>query len=250
MTGAPGVQTRTVEIDTYDAARVAAFVAEPEGVGPFPAIVFGQEAMGINAFGRAVAVQMAQRGFVTITPDYYRGDGPSKPDDYTDFTEVMAAIGALDFRQATYDVMAGADWLRAQLHVDPERVAVWGYCTGGTLAMMAACLDRRLAGAVLYFPSQPHFETIDARHPAHPVDMVWNMACPMLLIYGDEDPLMPPALLGELKANLEQWGVDHDIRIYPGASHAFTAPAPHMHHPVAAAAAWEDATAFLDERLG
>ncbi len=240
------VNTRTITLTGADGGPLPAFVAEPDGAGPWPAIVFGQEAMGINDFGRDIAVRMAERGFVTITPDYYRGTGPSRPDDYTDFSEVMTAIGALDFRQAAFDLLAAADWLRGEARVDSEAIAVWGYCTGGTLALMAACLDRRFAAAVLYFPSQPRFEALDARHPAHPVDMVWSLACPVLLIYGDQDPLMPPDLLADLRGRFDQWGIDADIRLYPGASHAFTAPAPHMHHAEATIGAWDAATAFVD----
>jgi carboxymethylenebutenolidase len=244
------IVTRTVAVTTSDGSRISAFVAEPERQGRYPVIVFGQEAMGFNAFGRDIAERLAAEGFFTVTPDYYRGTGPTRPDDYTDFSEVFAAIGALDFRQATYDLMVAADWARSQSNVDPERVFIWGYCTGGTLAMMAACLDRRLAGAVMYFPSQPRFETLDARHPAHPVDMVWNAACPLLILYGDQDPLMPPELLADLRARLEQWNIQHDIRIYPGASHAFTAPAPHMHHAGATAAADAAALAFIRDPKG
>lgn len=244
-----GVRTRTIQIEGYDGAKVSAFVAEPEGRGPFPAIVFGQEAMGFNQFGWDVATRMAARGFVTITPDYFRGAGPSKPDDYSDFTEVMAAIGALDFRQGAYDVMAGADWLRAQPQVDPERVAVWGYCTGGTLAMMAAALDRRLAGAVLFFPSQPRFEELNDKRPAHPVELIWNIACPVLMIYGDQDPVAPPELQAQMRREFERWGIEADFRVYPGAGHAFSAPAPHMHNAAASEGAWAAATEFVDARL-
>ena len=64
----------------------------------------------------------------------------SKPDDYSDFTEVMGFIGELDFAGATKDILAGIDHARSLPEVDPERVVVWGYCTGGTLAMLGAAL--------------------------------------------------------------------------------------------------------------
>src|SRR6202007_509307 len=132
-----GVTSCTIRLTTYDGQQIDAFVTRPAAPGPHPAIVFGQEAMGFNAFGRSVAERAAAAGYVTITPDYYRGHGPSRPDDYGDFGEVFAAISDLDFGKATHDLMAGADWLRAQPDVDPQRVAVWGYCNGGTRGMLA-----------------------------------------------------------------------------------------------------------------
>jgi carboxymethylenebutenolidase len=245
----PGVITRRVKLATYDGQTIDAHVTEPDRPGPWPGIVFGQEAMGFNEFGRSVAERAAAAGYVTITPDYYRGGGPSRPDDYSDFTEVMTAIGELDFVAATHDVMAGADWLRTHPQVDHSRIVAWGYCTGGTLAMLATALDRRLAAAVWFFPSQPVFEALTPKRPTHPMDLMWNIACPVLVIYGEADPIMPPELLAELRKRLEQWRVEHEVKLYPGASHAFAAPAPHMHHAEAAAASWQDAMSFLERRL-
>lgn len=245
-----GIKSRTIKLATYDGQTVEALVTEPAGPGPHPAVVFGQEALGPNAFGREVAERAAAEGFVTITPDYYRGRGPSKPDDYSDFTEVMTAIGDLDFVKATHDVLAGADWLRAQPNVDPARVAVWGYCTGGTLAMLASALDRRLAAGVWFFPSQPVFPEITPKRPVSPIDLMWNIAAPVLIIYGDADPIMPPELREEVKARLERWGVEHQFKLYPGAGHAFSAPAAHMHNAEATAQSWAAAIGFLKQRVG
>jgi carboxymethylenebutenolidase len=245
------VQTRTIELATWDGASTRAFVAEPDTPGPHPAIVFGAEAFGLNDFIRETAVAMAERGFVTVTPDYYRGDGPKDPENYSDFTEVFTAIQALDFRAATYDLMAAADWLRGQPQVDSGRIAVWGYCTGGTMALMAACLDRRLAAAVLFFPSQPVFEELNVKRPAHPMDLIWNIGCPVILHYGDQDQVLPPNGLAEFRRRFEEWGITHDMRIYPGAGHAFTAkPSPVMYNEAASDAAWAATQAFLDDRLG
>src|SRR5690606_31547689 len=107
-------------------------------------------------------------------------------------TEVIAAIEALDFTRATFDVLSGVDWARAQAQVDSRRVAVWGYCTGGTLAMLAASLDRHLAAAVIYFPSQPTFHDIGPRTPTHAQDLIWSIKCPVLFLSGDQDGILGP----------------------------------------------------------
>jgi carboxymethylenebutenolidase len=243
-------RTSTIDLPAWDGETFFAFVAAPDQPGPHPAIVFGAEAFGLNDFIREIAVAMAERGCVTITPDYYRGAGPADPENYDDFTEVFAAIGALDFRAATHDLMAATDWLRSRPDVDPGRIAVWGYCTGGTVAMLAACLDRRLAAAVLYFPSQPVFDEITVRRPSHPMDLIWNIGCPVLVHYGSQDPLMPPDRLAELRSRFEQWRIVHEIRLYEGANHAFTAKTPALHDAAAAAASWGATLAFIEPLLG
>lgn len=121
----------------------------PEGSGPFPGVAVGQEATGPNAFIRRVGGQLAEAGYMALVPDYYHGAGPADPDDYDDIAGIFEHMAALDFRQATYDLMAAADHLKAMPEVDAARLAVWGYCTGATMALLTASLRADLSAAVL-----------------------------------------------------------------------------------------------------
>jgi carboxymethylenebutenolidase len=227
-----------------------ALLYRPRVAGPWPAVVLAAEAFGVNTFTRRVAATLAHRGYATLVPDYYRGEGPQDPEGYLDFTEVLEFIGDLDFRRATLDVIAAIDYLKDLPSVRHDRIAVWGYCTGATLAMMAAALRPDLAAAVLFFPSQPTFDSLDAKRPVHPVDLLWNVGCPLLFMYGDQDPVMSPDQLSDLGKRLEEWGIDHTITIYPGAGHAFCAPVAPLRHDAADRASWADAGRFLAEHLG
>ncbi len=227
-----------------------ALLYRPRVEEPCPAVVLAAEAFGINTFTRRVAATLAHHGYATLVPDYYRGEGPKDPEGYRDFTEVLEFIGELDFRRATHDVIAAIDYLRELPSVRHDRIAVWGYCTGATLAMLAAALRPDLAAAVLFFPSQPTFDALDAKRPVHPVDLLWNVGCPLLFLYGDQDPVMSPDQLSDLGNRLDEWGIDHTITIYPGAGHAFSAPVAPLRHDAADRASWADARRFLAEHLG
>jgi carboxymethylenebutenolidase len=241
----PAVETVTLH---HGSATVPTLVYDP-GLGrPGPAVVLSTEAFGINRFTRDVAQRLAEAGYVVVVPDYYRGHGLSDPENYTDFTEVMQYVEALDFTAGTRDILAGVDHARRLSGVDPERVAVWGYCTGGTLALLAAALDRRLAAAVLFFPSQPTFPELNEKRPVQPIDLLWSVACPLLLLYGDRDPVWA-GVAEETRRRLDQWEVGHEIRIYQGAGHAFSAPVPPLRHDAADAASWADALEFLGRHL-
>jgi carboxymethylenebutenolidase len=146
------------------------------------------------------------------------------------------------------DTYAGVDYARSLPEVDPSRVGVWGYCTGGTLAMLAAAVGRHLAAAVLFFPSQPTFPALTPLRPTHPVDLLWAIDCPVLLIYGGEDPIAA-AVLDDVRDRFRLWEVDHWINIYPGAGHAFSAPVPPLHHDAADKASWTDAIDFARQHL-
>ena len=100
---------------------------------------------------------------------------------------------------------------------------------------------------MLFFPSQPTFPELTAKRPVQPIDLLWNVACPVLLIYGDQDFLFD--LVPEIRRRFERWHVDHEIRIYEGAGHAFSAPVPPLSHDAADKASWTDALAFAARHL-
>jgi carboxymethylenebutenolidase len=61
----------------------------PEGDGPHPAVVLGAEAYGVNNFIRGIQEKPVGLGYAIAVPDYYHGDGPTDPENYDDFTEVI-----------------------------------------------------------------------------------------------------------------------------------------------------------------
>jgi carboxymethylenebutenolidase len=246
---APDLAAETVTVSVPDGAGVHALLYLPSAPGPHPGITVGMEATGINHFIRDVGARLAGLGYVTIIPDYYRGGGPPDPEDYEDIDAIMPHTFALDFPRAARDLIAAADILRGRDDVDGARVGYWGYCTGATVALLAACLDRLSAIAVGFYPSQPRFSELTPQRPAHLVDLLWLLTCPTLIIYGDDDIVMPVEALEDLRERLTRWEVDHELRIYAGAGHAFSAPSPSYYHADAAAASWADAVDYLRRHL-
>jgi carboxymethylenebutenolidase len=225
-------------------------VAIPAGDGPHPAVVIGAEAYGPNEFSAVVQQRLGDLGYATVVPDYYHGGGPTNREAYDDFTEVMEHMARLDFTCASRDLAETVDAVRERPDIDAGRVSLWGYCTGGTLAWLAACMRGDVAAAVLYFPSQPVFEPLTPATPVNPMDLLWQLTCPTLFLYGEQDMVMPPERLAELRSRIDRWGVPAEVRIYPGANHAFTAPFGPLSHPDAARAAWDDAVSFLRAHTG
>ena len=70
-----------------------------------------------------------------------------------------------------HDLFDGIDYLQGLPTVDATRVASWGYCTGGTIALFAACLRHDLAASVVFFPSQPTFDPHTANQPVDAIDL-------------------------------------------------------------------------------
>lgn len=244
------VATR-VTVETSRHNGVNAWLYRPsDAVGPLPALAIGAEATGVNAFIHDVARSLAARGFVTMVPDYYRGDGPANPEGYADTADIMRHVDALDFARGTHDLMAAFQHLVEHPAVDAARVGVWGYCTGATLAWLTASLRHDTALAVLFYPSQPVFEQLSPTRPVSPLDLVWNLPCPVYFVYGTLDPLMPPPLLTTLRDRLQHWDIDHAIRLFDDCGHSFGAPVPGGQNLAAYQQAWDEAVSYASTVLG
>jgi carboxymethylenebutenolidase len=244
------VTRERVALTGRDGVSFDALTFQPDGAGPFPAMVIGAEGTGVNEFIQRVAASLARVGIVAVVIDPYRFDGPPDPEDYTDFDALVAFIDKLDFVRATHDMLAGVEHARSLPTVDPDRVGVWGYCTGATLALLAAAVDQRLAAAVLFYPSQPLFDELGDRTPLHPMDLLWGIRARPLVLYGDDDVVMPAERMAELRRRLERWNVVHEVAIYPGAGHAFCSEARPLFQQQAADEGWVRAVAFALDALG
>ena len=102
---------------------------------------------------------------------------------------------------------------------------------------------------MFFYPSQPWFTDLGPGRPAHPMDLLWLLTCPTLIIYGDDDIIMSAEQLDSVRAGLVSSGVDHEVRVYAGAGHAFSAPSPAFYHEAADLASWPDAVEFLQRAL-
>ena len=243
------VTRETISLRTRDGTGTTALLAQPTAAGPHPAIAIGAEGTGLNTYIRHLAATLAHLGFVTIVPDFYRGDAPPEPDNYDDFETLMSYIDALDFRRAVCDVLDAIDHVQGLAQVDASRVASWGYCTGGTLALFAACLRTDLAGAVVFFPSQPTFASHDDKKPVDVIDLLWNITGPLLFLIGDQDVVLPEDRLADVRRRFEVWGVDATVRVYPGGGHAFNAHGSSMYHEPSDEQSWDDAVDFVTRAL-
>src|SRR6266511_3629488 len=59
--------------------EVAGFLAVPEGKGPFPGVVVIQEWWGLNDWIKENAKRFAEKGYVAVAPDLYRGKVTEDP---------------------------------------------------------------------------------------------------------------------------------------------------------------------------
>lgn len=128
-------------------------------------------------------------------------------------------------------------WLRAQPHVDPRRIGVWGSSYGGTLTVYSlfrkpGLFNAGVAGAPATDPFAFGSDDVAiVRTPqAFPATfergaLQWakELRDPLLIIHGLMDDVVPFRTTAILAEELMRQGKDFELAIAPGATHGWTA---------------------------
>jgi len=138
------VSTKDVKLKSGK-EEITAFVAIPEGKGPFPGVVVIQEWWGLNDWIKDQAKHLAKQGYVAVAPDLYRGNVA------TDRTKAQELMKGMPQDRALRDLKAAADFLAGHQNVDKGKLGVIGWCMGGGLALQASLRDDRLVACVMCY---------------------------------------------------------------------------------------------------
>ena len=223
------------------------FLAHAAG-GPHPGVVMIPDVWGLSDHYRDLARRLASEGFAVLAIDPYRRAGRAT---FSDVAGAVASIRELSDPLVVDTVQDGIDALGSHAAARGRRLGVTGFCMGGQYAILAACSCRGLSACAPFYGMVRYAEGLDpARKPRSPLEAIADLQCPLLGFYGAEDAIIPQADVDELRARLAAQREPAEIRLYPGAGHAFmndTRPA--MYRPAAAADAWPRLVGFLRERL-
>ncbi len=210
------------------------FLVTPDGTGPFPGLVVIQEWWGLDDWIKDQARALAQEGYVALAPDLYHGKVTAKQEEAHQFMMGMPEDRALR------DLHGAFATLEARADVKKDRIGVIGWCMGGGYALRFATKEPALRAVVAYYGTPP-------TDPA----AVAAIKAPVLGNYGADDKGVGPDLVRAFEAAMKKDGKTIDVKIYPGAGHAFA----NAHNPwggyrpEAAKDAWARTTAFLARYL-
>lgn len=218
-------------------------------------VVLIHEIWGLVDHIKDVADRLAAEGYLTIAPDLasrvgigaqvgselqglmFHDDAAVRNEAQPRLREALAPLRAPDFAGYALEVLrACVDRLAAAPGVG-ERLAVTGFCFGGSYSFALAADDARIVAAAPFYGSPPA------------LDRVGDIAASVYAFYGEQDEKLM-ASLPAVTAAMEAAGVDFTAQVYPGAGHAFFNDSnPHAYDPAAAADAWARLLAFLDWAL-
>jgi carboxymethylenebutenolidase len=228
----------------------------PEFPGRRPGIVLVQEVFGIDPHVRAMADRLAQAGFVVLAPDLYAREGgppgprptPEEPSPIWTMDQVRAAVASLPDRRVLGDLEGALENLAADPGVKPHALGAVGFCMGGNYAYMLGCTSRRLSAAVDFYGRFVYRE-LSPEKPIQPLELALNLSCPLLAIFGEQDPSIPAADVERFRKTMDQFARDATVVTFPGVGHGFLNDRRKSYDAEAAAKAWAMAVEFLTDHL-
>lgn len=211
---------------------VRAYVAKPEGEGPFPTVIMIHEFYGLRESIVGKADFLAKEGYLVIAPDTFRGSTTSwipraiyqvintKPEDVnTDLDSVYA-------------------WLETQSDVEAGRIAILGFCYGGRTSLVYSLHNSKLAATVIFYGS-----------PETDPDVLKSLPGPVLGIFGGADQSISVEEVDQFDKALTTANIQHEITVYDGQPHAFVENVEGIQAGGAQGEAWAQMLAFLEKNL-
>ena len=232
-----------------EAGPMPAYQARPTAAGKYPAIVVVQEAFGLNDHIKDVTARLAREGYATLAPDLYYRAG-SAVVGYDNLPEAIRLMTSLWDDKVVKDMAAAITYLQQQPFVRADKVGVTGFCMGGRITFLTACLNSAVKAAVPFYGGgigsvmQP-----GERTPKAPLEYADKLAAPMLLFFGGDDSFIPNDEVEKIKQRLAALKKNAETVVYPGAPHGFFCNERESYRADAATDAWERLLKFFAQHL-
>lgn len=220
--GAAEIESQHVQLDR-PGGSIDAYAAAPRSPRAVAGgVVVTMHIWGVDTTIREVVDRLAQAGYAAIAPNLYARMHAPIGDGLTDYTQFVDYAKKLDDAQTDGDLRAGALWIK---HAHPHaKVGVMGFCMGGTIALRQA-----IRNADVFAADSVFYGKVAGTDPA-------AVHMPFMGSYGADDRSIP---VDGVHAFAEGLHVPHDVKVYPGAGHAFMDDHRASYVPAAAHDAWQ-----------
>src|SRR5437868_1833095 len=190
--------------------EVNCFIAFPEVKEKATAVIVIHEIFGLTDWVRGVTDQLAEAGYIAIAPDLLSGTAPGGggTSELGGGDAVRKAITSLPPNQVTADLNAAVDYV-AKLPACNGKVAVCGFCWGGTQAFRFATNHKDIKAAFVFYGTGPGTPEEIARIPA-----------PVYGFYGGNDARVNASISRTIDL-MKRAGKTYVPVIYEGAGHGF-----------------------------
>ncbi len=208
-----------LDITTADGA-MNTFIVHPEGVGPFPVIIWLMDAPGKREELHRMTTRLAEAGYYVMLPNmYYRR---VRAFDYLrDGRDVMFEhMMSLNYDLVCADFQALLDYASTDATAGDGKAGCVGYCMSGPFVFTAAArFPERVAAAASIHGVNLYSDAPDSPHlAADKIKGEMYFAC------ADTDEWAPKAMIDNLDAHLKTTGINYRIEWFDNTGHGFVFP--------------------------
>lgn len=197
-----------IQLTANDDHQLSAYEGIPEG-DVKGSVILIQEIFGVNPHIRSVVDGYAQDGYYTIAPALFDRLETSVELGYEaeDMEKGIQLVTDMKPENTLRDIAAAAN---AAKEKNPQgKVAIIGYCFGGTMAWLSAASLDIFACSVCYYGGQ--IASLADRTPK----------CPTLLHFGEKDAHIPLSAVDKIR----EAQPTAEICVYEGVKHGFNCDA-------------------------
>lgn len=222
----------------------------PSGGGAFPAVMFFSEIFQVTGPIRRMAAFLAGQGFRVLVPEVYH--------EYEAAGTVLAydAVGAergneLKYTKSTQAWAQDVEAMVAFLREDVEctgRIASFGVCLGGHLALRAA-FHEGVSAVAAFYPTDVHGSTLGEGKADDTLARMGEMQAAQMWVFGRQDPHIPTEGRSVIRARLEEVGAEFEWHEF-NAAHAFMRDEGPRYDPALARVCEALLLRFLREKIG
>ena len=212
-----------------------------DATGPLPVVLVCHAWDGLIQEVRDKAAKLAEAGYIAFAIDVYGGG--KTVDDFSQLQATLTPYMA-DRALLLQRMQAAATAAKSIPGADSSRMAAMGYCFGGLCVLDLA----RGGGADIKGVVSFHGGLLP-----NGLDTPDRIDSKVLVLHGDDDPLVPPQEVAAFKAEMNDKKADWQVVCYGNTVHAFTRPDANnpdfgaVYSPLADRRSWQAMLNFFSE---
>ena len=215
-----------------DGGALDAYIAAP-AQGKGPGVILVTHIYGVDRDTRGMCDMLADKGCVALAQNFFWRDKDSGVLAHSEGQRARDRAMRIDFAQSMNDLKRAIAEVKKHLNCN-GKVAVLGFCFGGSYVYRASCDLGIDAGA--------SFHGTFVSKSVRPGDRV---GCPLTFHYGAEDDMAPQAELDAVRKAVTA-RPDGEFFVHKGAGHGYMFPSrPTGYSAQVAGKSWDRALALI-----
>lgn len=222
------MKNETIEFDAKNGGSTA-YVALPDGTDDAKAVLVIQEYWGLNDHIKDIANRYADKGFIAVAPDLYRGKLAKDKEQAAKWRQELEIEDGLNLIESALE--------KAREQYDARHFGITGYCMGGTYALRAACEVPGFSAAAAFYGDIPE------------EDVLAKLKIPVVFVSGTKDAWINPEKVAQLEEIADKHELSIDSVKYEADHAFFNDTRPEVYDKDAAEDAWAKVTGFFNDNL-